>query len=139
MVRPGKRFSANFFVTVLEGADKLTCSSSCDIPTLALSADGTEILSLRVAAADDFIHATLRNQNVLYPPQFCILSDLAKTTRQGLTLKDQANLLVPLLFDSSSQPRAEGKVIVVEEEARNISGKNFAWDRAIPRPTGWFA
>ncbi|CAO1638143.1 unnamed protein product [Parajaminaea phylloscopi] len=145
VVRPGKRFSAHFFVTILEGADELTSpagttskSSPADLPALALSADGTETLSLKVAPVDEFIDATLRDQIVLYPPQFYILSDLSQMTKRARTMQDQATLLAPLDFGLSNNTNG-ATVTPVEEEARNIGSRNYAWDRSSQQPTGWVA
>lgn len=137
VVRPGKRFSAHFFLTVLDGTDELSSSANAggggsDGSGFSLSADGSETTSLRVAPTDYFINSTLRDEIILYPPQFYILTDLAETTRQGKTTQEKLRLLRPLVFGGKSKD-----VTAVEEEPRGLAGRNYAWDRNTPKPTGW--
>ena len=79
VVRPAKRFDAHFFLTVLEKADALgpltsasdsALTSSEDL--LNLSADGTETTSLRLATAGEMVELAVRDQIVLFPPQFYV-------------------------------------------------------------------
>lgn len=92
VVRPAKRFDAHFFLTVLDTPDALlgvgqwagetvpvaaeASRSDSDAasakPALALSADGTETLSLRVGTPNDLITLALQDRVVLFPPQFYV-------------------------------------------------------------------
>ncbi|CAO1614797.1 unnamed protein product [Sympodiomycopsis kandeliae] len=132
VVRPGKRFSAHFFLTVLDGSDEIISSREND-SGFSLSADGTETTSLRVSPTDHFINATLNDEIVLYPPQFYILSDIAQVTRKpGLRFEEKLKQLRPLIFGSKDK-----QVTAIEEEPRNLQGRNYAWDRDTKKPTGW--
>lgn len=144
VVRPGKRFSAHFFLTILDDETASSGeqqSSRDELPSLALSADGTETLSLKVAPIDDFIDATLRDEILLYPPQFYILADLFATmtmgVERGVDIGERAKRLAPLAFGGQAR-RSATDVTPVEEEPRGLAkGTNYAWDRETERPTGW--
>ncbi|PWN27852.1 hypothetical protein BDZ90DRAFT_210966, partial [Jaminaea rosea] len=143
VVRPGKRFSAHFFLTILDTTSAPSSSGQAsrdELPSLALSADGSETLSLRVSPLEDFIEATLRDEILLYPPQFYILADLYATMGQGAgaEIGERARKLAPLAF--GGRPRQGNGVTPVEEEPRGLAkGTNYAWDRETEKPTGWVA
>lgn len=144
VVRPGKRFSAHFFLTALEDSMPETqrspqstdsAASKEDLPALALSADGSETLSLKVAPVQHYIRAAMQDEILLYPPQFYILSDIYATTQpQTQDEGTDARLarLRPHIFG-----HREETVTPVEEEPRHLGSRNYAWDRETSKPTGW--
>lgn len=147
VVRPAKRFDAHFFLTVLEKADalgpltsaanssssassspsssSLSSSSSSSQDLLNLSADGTETTSLRLATSEEFIELGIRDQIVLFPPQFYILADLAARLR-NVQLKDD-NSFAPLIFRHPFEPPTEiaKGVTPVEEEPRGLHPDSY--------------
>ncbi|PWN21826.1 hypothetical protein BCV69DRAFT_311539 [Microstroma glucosiphilum] len=165
VVRPGKRFSAHFFLTVLDLPPSRAASLAAD-----LSADGTETLSLRLSKPEEFVREALEDRLVLYPPQFYILADLAmlgggEAPGAMASFEERVGRLRPLAFGGSvggqeqstpseasqgSSPSASAssrrpsspKPTAVEEEPRDLPpGMNYAWDRHTPKDsvTGWVA
>lgn len=134
VVRPAKRFDAHFFLTVLEKADTLgpltsANSSSSSSPSssqdlLNLSADGTETTSLRLATSEEFIELGVRDQIVLFPPQFYILADLAARLK---IIKLEDENLTPLIFrhPSEASNRITKGVTPVEEDPRGLHPDSF--------------
>lgn len=77
VVRPGKRFDAFFFLTVLDeidvfGRGKSTSASGSSSSPIEVSADGTETTDLRLATSIHFVEEALRDRFVLFPPQFYV-------------------------------------------------------------------
>ncbi|EPQ31647.1 uncharacterized protein PFL1_00980 [Pseudozyma flocculosa PF-1] len=135
VVRPAKRFDAHFFVTALDAPDAF----GKDNKTLALSADGSETLSLRLGTPREIIDLGLADQISLFPPQFYILADLEAAIGPQTTTASRR--FQPLIFAPSSPatytPAAEYRVTPIEEEQRGLTGRqNFSWDRTDPPASG---
>lgn len=163
VVRPGKRFSAHFFLTVLDLPPSRAASLAAD-----LSADGTETLSLRLSQPEELVREAMEDRLVLYPPQFYILADLAmlgggEAPGAAASFEERVGRLRPLAFgglevgnerstasgksqasspsaasassSSSSRRRPSSpKPTAIEEEPRDLPpGMNYAWDRNTPK------
>lgn len=130
VVRPAKRFDAHFYITILDKVDALGPLTSTKTKTkteagaLSLSADGSETTSLRLATAEEMIDLAIRDEIVLFPPQFYILADLAASLRKNTS--EQADI-PPLIFKHPGEPppqNAKG-VTPVEEEARGTQDDQY--------------
>ena len=128
VVRPAKRFDAHFFITVLDRQDVFG-----DDTSLQISADGSETLSLRLQTPREIMYAGITDQISLFPPQFYVLADV----EAALCAADATSgriAIVPLIFDPQqaverSSPEAEFRVTPIEEEGRELKGRNYSWDR----------
>ncbi|UZJ54690.1 hypothetical protein CBS101457_004010 [Exobasidium rhododendri] len=128
VVRPAKRFDAHFYLTILEKADSLgpltsdlqAQKSTNDL--LNLSADGTETLSLSLATPSELVESAVRDEIVLFPPQFYILADLAATLRNRQS--STTSSFPPLVFlhptERQSHSEEAEEVTTVEEEPRGL-------------------
>ncbi|KAN0061390.1 hypothetical protein ACQY0O_006237 [Thecaphora frezii] len=133
VVRPAKRFDAHFFVTALDTPDAFGSANK----TLALSADGSETLSLRLGTPHEIIDLGLADRISLFPPQFYILADLDAAI--GGTASAAPRRIQPLIFEPSSPaaytPAAEFRITPIEEEQRGLTARqNFSWDRTDGLP-----
>lgn len=107
LVRPAKRFDTHFFLTVLNKPDALGQLSSAassrpgGAQTMAagLTADGSETTSLRLAKPSELLTLAIRDEVILFPPQYYILADLDTTLRHGT-----GTTFAPLDFGNEREP-----------------------------------
>ncbi|KAJ3185233.1 hypothetical protein HDU85_001283 [Gaertneriomyces sp. JEL0708] len=120
VVRPAKRFDAHFLITVLD-----TPNIFADSAMMGIKADGTETLSLKLGTPGNIVSEGILDRLVLFPPQFYILADLHAALTTAAPTSSPLENIQPLIFSPHTEPR----VTPVEEEARGLDGRNFAWDR----------
>lgn len=111
LVRPAKRFDTHFFLTILDRADALgQLTSSISENGIAqgspagLTADGSETTSLRLAKPEELLSMAIRDDIILFPPQYYLLADV-HTSLVKRTQKSQGQIrFAPLQFGTEKEP-----------------------------------
>lgn len=111
LVRPAKRFDTHFFLSVLDKADalgQLTSSIGADEKGIVqgspagLTADGSETTSLRLAKPEELLSMAIRDEIILFPPQYYLLADIHTSL---LKSNDQKQIrFAPLQFGTEKEP-----------------------------------
>lgn len=156
MVRPAKRFDTHFFITVLDTPDALGQLSGANAaelrsggssqagpagsqagPSMAagLAADGSETTSLRLATPTQLMDLAVRDEIILYPPQFYLLADVHTTllnARAGHPITFQ-----PLYFGQEPDGLSDASLTTISSvEPQGRPGDGAMISRSQLRSTG---
>ncbi|PWN33504.1 uncharacterized protein FA14DRAFT_123516 [Meira miltonrushii] len=111
LVRPAKRFDTHFFLTILDRADalgQLTSSMSengiAQGSPAGLTADGSETTSLRLAKPEELLSMAIRDDIILFPPQYYLLADVHTSLKKRSQQQGQHIRFAPLQFGTEKEP-----------------------------------